>query len=148
MSPAASSWEDKVNSFLATTKTAPSITTSLVEITLNSEILPTDFDPSKPPPGMAAVVPPDYAIPNFETEEVAVDIMDAITHRSMKGATDMNMSPLTPQLMRSHTSSLSLVPRGAKGAPLLVVSLSSSPIVPVSAKRTERVFLYYFGSWP
>ena len=97
MSPAASSWEDKVNSFLATTKTAPSITTSLVEITLNSEILPTDFDPSKPPPGMAAVVPPDYAIPNFETEEVAVDTLAGLPGQPIRMLTDVQTGQLIHQ---------------------------------------------------
>ena len=92
ISPA--SWEDKVNSFLATTKTAPSISSSLVELTLNSEILPTDFDPSKPPPGLVAVVPPDYAIPSFESEEPAVD---SITGQPVRMLTDVQTGQLLHQ---------------------------------------------------
>jgi len=93
-SPPASSWEDKVNSFLATTKAAPNITSSLVEITLNSEILPTDFDPSKPPPGMSAVVPPDYAIPDFQPEEVATD---SATGQPVRMLTDVQTGRLIHQ---------------------------------------------------
>ena len=89
-----SSWEDKVNSFLATTKTAPSISSSLVELTRTSEILPTDFDPSKPPPGLAAVVPPDYAIPSFESEE---PVVDTITGQPVRMLTDVQTGQLLHQ---------------------------------------------------
>merc|ERR1712106_437043 len=58
--PSPSSWEDKVESFLQNTSTS----TSLVEIT-PSGLLPQDFDPSKPPPNLAAVVPPDYALTDY-----------------------------------------------------------------------------------
>ena len=93
-SPSASSWEDKVNSFLAITKTAPSISSSLVEIKLNSEVLPTDFDPSKPPPGMAAVVPPDYAIPDFETGETATE---SVAGQPVRMLTDVQTGTLIHQ---------------------------------------------------
>jgi len=55
-----SSWEDKVESFLQNTSTS----STLVEIT-PSGLLPQDFDPSKPPPNLAAVVPPDYALTDY-----------------------------------------------------------------------------------
>merc|ERR1712106_1063314 len=58
--PSPSSWEDKVESFLQNTSTS----TSLVEI-VPSGLLPQEFDPSKPPPNLAAVVPPDYALTDY-----------------------------------------------------------------------------------
>ena len=92
------SWEDKVNSFLANTIPAP--TSSLVEIT-KSEILPTDFDPSKPPPGMA-VIPPDYAIPATEYAaeevEVAADTsLPSVPGQPIRMLTDVQTGQLIPQ---------------------------------------------------
>merc|ERR1719431_583098 len=55
-----SSWEDKVESFLQNTSSS----STLVQIT-PSGLLPQDFDPSKPPPNLAAVVPPDYALTEY-----------------------------------------------------------------------------------
>ena len=88
------SWEDKVNSFLASTNTAPA-STSLVEIT-KSEILPTDFDPSKPPPGMA-VIPPDYAIKEFAGEEETEGAAVPVTGQPIRMLTDVQTGQLIPQ---------------------------------------------------
>ena len=92
------SWEDKVNSFLANTlnATAPAGSTSLVEIT-KSEILPTDFDPSKPPPGM---ILPDYAIPASELASDDTEVTAAaapVAGQPIRMLTDVQTGQLIPQ---------------------------------------------------
>ena len=94
------SWEDKVNSFLANTLNATASGVpggSLVEIT-KSEILPTDFDPSKPPPGM---ILPDYAIPASElvSGEAEVETMVEVgaSGQPIRMLTDVQTGQLIPQ---------------------------------------------------
>merc|ERR1719242_38917 len=52
-----SSWEDKVESFLQGTNAHSNLSAV--------PLLPQDFDPSKPPPMAASVVPPDYALTDY-----------------------------------------------------------------------------------
>lgn len=95
------SWEDKVNSFLANTlnSTAPVGSTSLTTLT-KSEILPTDFDPSKPPPGM---ILPDYAIPDSELapgDDAEAEVTAAavpVAGQPIRMLTDVQTGQLIPQ---------------------------------------------------
>ena len=100
-SPDPTSWEDKVNSFLANTVNATPVNSSLVEIT-KSEILPTDFDPSKPPPGLS-VIPPDYAIPAEESAEAEVAAPVVVSGAPIRMLTDVTTGQLIPQPMSSSS---------------------------------------------
>jgi len=86
MSP--STWEDKVESFLQNTSTS----STLVEIT-SSGLLPQDFDPSKPPPNLAAVVPPDYALTEY-SDPVVTPVTPSQPIRLL---TDVQTGQLIPQ---------------------------------------------------
>merc|ERR1712106_795534 len=86
--PSPSSWEDKVESFLQNTSTS----TSLVEI-VPSGLLPQEFDPSKPPPNLAAVVPPDYAL----TEYADPILTPTAPSQPIRLLTDVQTGQLIPQ---------------------------------------------------
>jgi len=77
-----------VESFLQNTNTS----SSLVEITA-SGLLPTDFDPSKPPPGLGPVVPPDYAL----TEYADPTVVPATPSQPIRLLTDVQTGQLIPQ---------------------------------------------------
>merc|ERR1719495_2849302 len=86
--PSPSSWEDKVESFLQNTSSSA----TLVEIT-PSGLLPQDFDPSKPPPNLAAVVPPDYALTEY-SDPVVTPVTPSQPIRLL---TDVQTGQLIPQ---------------------------------------------------
>jgi len=86
--PSPSSWEDKVESFLQNTSSSA----TLVEIT-PSGLLPQDFDPSKPPPNLAAVVPPDYAL----TEYSDPILTPTTPSQPIRLLTDVQTGQLIPQ---------------------------------------------------
>jgi len=86
--PSPSSWEDKVESFLQNTSTS----TTLVEI-VPSGLLPQEFDPSKPPPNLAAVVPPDYAL----TEYADPILTPTVPSQPIRLLTDVQTGQLIPQ---------------------------------------------------
>jgi len=86
--PSPSSWEDKVESFLQNTSSS----NTLVEIT-PSGLLPQDFDPSKPPPNLAAVVPPDYAL----TEYSDPILTPTTPSQPIRLLTDVQTGQLIPQ---------------------------------------------------
>merc|ERR1719483_2017225 len=86
--PSPSSWEDKVESFLQNTSTS----TTLVEI-VPSGLLPQEFDPSKPPPNLAAVVPPDYGL----TEYADPILTPTVPSQPIRLLTDVQTGQLIPQ---------------------------------------------------
>jgi len=83
-----STWEDKVESFLQNTSSSA----TLVEIT-PSGLLPQDFDPSKPPPNLTAVVPPDYAL----TEYSDPILTPTTPSQPIRLLTDVQTGQLIPQ---------------------------------------------------
>merc|ERR1719273_97293 len=82
-----SSWEDKVESFLQGTN---------AHSTLSSvPLFPQDFDPSKPPPMAASVVPPDYALTDYaDPLEVVPEVPAGPPVRQL---TDVSTGQIIPQ---------------------------------------------------
>ena len=81
------SWEDKVESFLhATTSHSSSL----------KQLLPQDFDPTKPPPMplATAVVPPDYALTEYQDPTAEVPDVAAPPIRQL---TDVTTGEIIPQ---------------------------------------------------
>jgi len=82
-----SSWEDKVESFLQGTNTHTNLSTV--------QLLPQDFDPSKPPPMAASVVPPDYALTDYaDPLEVVPEVPAGPPVRQL---TDVSTGQIIPQ---------------------------------------------------
>merc|ERR1719331_1200964 len=82
-----SSWEDKGESFLQGTNAHTNLSTV--------QLLPQDFDPSKPPPMAASVVPPDYALTDYaDPLEVVPEVPAGPPVRQL---TDVSTGQIIPQ---------------------------------------------------
>merc|ERR1719278_2213236 len=81
-----SSWEDKVESFLQGTNAH----TNLSAVPL----LPQDFDPSKPPPMAASVVPPDYALTDYADP---LQVVPEVSGPPVRQLTDVSTGQIIPQ---------------------------------------------------
>merc|ERR1719350_2223642 len=81
-----SSWEDKVESFLQGTNAHANLSAV--------PLLPQDFDPSKPPPMAASVVPPDYALTDYADP---LQVVSEASGPPVRQLTDVSTGQIIPQ---------------------------------------------------
>jgi len=81
-----SSWEDKVESFLQGTNAHANLSAV--------PLLPQDFDPSKPPPMAASVVPPDYALTDYADP---LQVVPEVSGPPVRQLTDVSTGQIIPQ---------------------------------------------------
>ena len=81
-----SSWEDKVESFLQGTNAHSNLSAV--------PLLPQDFDPSKPPPMAASVVPPDYALTDYADP---LQVVPEVSGPPVRQLTDVSTGQIIPQ---------------------------------------------------